>query len=125
VNQVAIPVDVSLSEVARKRSLGEAIALCADVAGLEPKQLVIDGKPIDRAQWSRWTTGAEGILWPKLRGLMDGCGNDIPLLWMSHDRGFDLASLRKRETELERQLRAAREENAALRRVLQGQGVSA
>lgn len=34
--------------------------------------------------------------------------------------GFDLTGLRKRETELQRELREAREENAALRRVLQG-----
>lgn len=47
-------------------------------------------------------------------------GNDAPLLWMLHARGYDLHSLRKRETELERDLRLAREENAALSRVLQG-----
>lgn len=52
--------------------------------------------------------------------LMDGCGNDAPLWWMAHDRGYDLRSLHKRESELERELRLAREENAALRRVLQG-----
>lgn len=53
---------------------------------------------------------------------MDACGNDAPLLWMLHARGYDLSSLRRRETETERRLRMALEENAALRRVLQGQG---
>lgn len=127
-NQLSIPLPVSVDEVARKRSLGAAIELCAEVAGLEPKQaqdkIKVDGKPVDKTQWSRWTSGTEGILWPKFEALMDACGNDAPLLWMLHARGYDLASLRKRETELERQLRAAREENAALRRVLQGQGAA-
>jgi hypothetical protein len=43
---------------------------------------------------------------------MDFCGNDAPLLWMLHARGYDLASLRKRESETEKELRIAREELA-------------
>ena len=49
---------------------------------------------------------------------MDHCGNDAPLLWMVQARGFDLASLRRVESELQRQLRASREEVAVLRRAL-------
>ena len=49
---------------------------------------------------------------------MDTCGNDAPLLWMLQRRGYDLYSLRKRETETERENRLLREEVAALRRVL-------
>ncbi|MNV55896.1 hypothetical protein D3C71_1481470 [compost metagenome] len=41
---------------------------------------------------------------------MDFCGNDAPLLWMNLDRGYDLSSIRRRETELERQLRVAQEQ---------------
>jgi len=123
--QIAIPVEVTPAQVAMERSLGAAIELCAKAAGLEPKQVMdalknADGKAMDKAQWSRWASGAEGIVWPKFIALMDVCGNDAPLLWMLHARGYDLHSLRKRETELERDLRRAREENAALRRVLQG-----
>jgi len=51
---------------------------------------------------------------------MDVCGNDAPLLWMLSQRGYDLHSVRKLESETERQNRRLREENAALRRVLQG-----
>lgn len=51
---------------------------------------------------------------------MDACGNDTPVLWMLHQRGYDLHSVRRRETELERRLRLAEEENAALKRVLMG-----
>ena len=49
---------------------------------------------------------------------MDRCGNDAPVLWMLGDRGYDLHSVRRLETETERENRLLREENAALRRVL-------
>ncbi len=109
--QFGIPTDVTPSEVVRKSSLGAAISLCAEAAGLEPKAIQSDLK-LDKAQWSRWESGQEGILWPKLSAVMDRCGNDAPILWMLHQRGYDLASLRKRETEVERELRQVREQLA-------------
>ena len=118
-HQLGFPSDVTSQEISRETSLGGAIDLCAKVAGLEPKQVVADLK-LDKAQWSRWTSGQEGVIWPKLQGVMDLCGNDAPLLWMMQARGYDLSSLRKLETDLERQNRLLREENTALKRVLQG-----
>jgi hypothetical protein len=53
---------------------------------------------------------------------MDLCGNEAPLMWLVDARGYELTSLHKRESETERENRLLREENAALRRVLQGQG---
>jgi hypothetical protein len=127
--QLAIPVSITPVEISREKSLGAAIELCAKAAGLEPKQVMdalkVDGKPLDKAQWSRWASGQEGVVWPKLEALMDACGNDAPLLWMLHARGYDLHSLRKRESETERRLRVVEEENAALRRVLMGQRAQA
>lgn len=118
-NQIALPSDVSPREIEREKSLGGAIALCARAAGLEPKQIQCELRT-DKAQWSRWESGAEGVVWPKLSALMDLCGNDAPLLWMAHARGYDLSAMRRLESEIERQNRMLREENAALRRVLQG-----
>ena len=113
-SQLGFPTEVTAKEIAREKSLGGSIGLAIKAAGLEPKQAMdairIDGKPVDKAQWSRWESGAEGVMWPKLVALMDVCGNDAPLLWMLHDRGYDLSSLRRRETELEKQLREAQEE---------------
>ena len=117
--QLAMQVEITPQEVAREQSLGGAIALCAKAAGFEPKQ-VQEILKTDKAQWSRWESGAEGVMWPKFRALMDVCGNDAPLLWMMHARGYDLHSLRKLESETEKQNRLLREENAALRRVLMG-----
>lgn len=116
-SQLAFPVEVSVNEIARKKTLGDAISLCVEAGGFEPKDLQVDFK-WDKGQWSRWVSGEEGIKWPKLVQVMDYCGNDAPVLWMYHARGYDLNALRKRESELERELRQAREENAALRRVL-------
>lgn len=108
-HQVAlIPSPVTPQEVMREKSLGGAIDLCAKAAGKEPKELQIVTRS-DKAQWSRWTSGAEGIVWPKFRALMDECGNHAPVLWMLHDLGYDLTSLRMRESETERKLREAEE----------------
>jgi plasmid maintenance system antidote protein VapI len=119
VTQVALPVVVSPVEVMREKTLGGAITLCAKAAGYEGKQVQQDLK-FDKAQWSRWESGQEGIVWPKLVQVMDHCGNDAPLMWLNFDRGYDIDSMRKRETELQRQVRMLTEENTALRRVLAG-----
>jgi len=119
VKQFSIPLNVSPQEVMRKQSLGAALGLCLEVGGLSPKGLQAD-LGLDKAQFSRWESGQEGVNWPKLVLVMDRCGNDAPVLWMAHQRGFDLSSMHKVESELERQNRLLREENAALRRVLQG-----
>jgi hypothetical protein len=113
-SQIAIATEVTPQEIAREKSLGDAISLCVKAAGFEPKDLQVDLK-WDKGQWSRWESGDEGIKWQKLVALMDYCGNDSPLLWMLHARGYDLHSLRKRETETEKALRLAKEENESLR----------
>lgn len=121
-HQAALPMpDLQPQEITREKSLGGAIGLCAKAAGFEGKQ-VQDFLKLDKAQFSRWDGGTEGIVWPKLTALMDVCGNDAPLLWMCHARGYDLHAMRKVESEVERQNRLLREENAALRRILQGHG---
>lgn len=116
-NQIALPVEVPIGEVARKASLGAAIELCVDLSGHAPKVILSD-MGVDKAQLSRWHSGAEGVVWPKLAALMDRCGNDAPVLWQLHQRGYDLHSLRRRESELGRQVRLLTEERDALRRVL-------
>jgi len=113
VNQLAIPVEVTPQEIGREVSLGGAISLCAKAAGLTPKE-VQDALHADRAQFSRWTDDKEGITWAKLSALMDVCGNDAPLLWMLHTRGYELHSLHMRETKTERELRLTKERLAAV-----------
>lgn len=106
--QLGIPVEVTPQEIGREATLGGAISLCAKAAGMAPKE-VQDALRADKAQFSRWTDDKEGITWSKLSALMDVCGNDAPLFWMLDARGYDLHSLRRKETEIEKELRVARE----------------
>ena len=117
--QLAIPIEVSPAEIARKRTLGDAINLCIELAGWEPKRAQAELK-VDKAQWSRWIGGLEGVKWDRMRSLQDAAGNDVPTLWMLHDRGYDLNTVRRIESAVERENRLLREENAALKRVLTG-----
>lgn len=108
-SQLGFPSEVTAQEIAREKSLGGSISLCVKAAGMEPKQVQAE-LGLDKAQFSRWESGQEGIVWPKFVSLMDACGNDAPLLWMLHQRGYDLSSLRRQESETEKALRIAREE---------------
>lgn len=117
--------EMPLEEIKRKPTLGKALEYCAELAGYGyDKQLEAAlnkrGCHVDKTQLSRWQQGSEGIKWEKLSSLMDVCGNDAPLYWMLHNRGFDIHSLRRTESQTERELRLAREENLALRRALMG-----
>ncbi len=108
-NQISLSVKIEPTEVARKKSLGSALELCAELAGFSLDKELQQRLHVDKAQFSRWISGTEGILWPKFCALMDACGNDAPLLWMAHQRGYDLESMRQRESETEKALRVANE----------------
>jgi transcriptional regulator with XRE-family HTH domain len=118
--QIALPVEVMPQEVMRERDLGGAIQLSLKAAGLEQKE-VQASLHMDKAQFSRWLSGQEGIKWDKLSALMDLCGNDAPLLWMLHARGYALDSVRKVETELQRENRVLREKLAAAIALMKGE----
>lgn len=118
--QLSLPTEVRPDEVYREKTLGSAIELCAKAGGFGLDKELQQKLDVDKAQFSRWQSGTEGIMWPKLEKLMDTCGNDAPVLWMLHRRGYDLHTLRRIESEVERENRLLREENLALRRVLIG-----
>lgn len=118
--QISLPVVIDLDAITRKKTLGAAIELCAELGGYALDKQLAAEMGADKSQFSRWLSGEEGVKWPKLAHLQDVCGNDVPTLWMMHNRGWDLHSFRKQESETERQNRLLREENAALKRVLLG-----
>lgn len=117
-NQLSIPVEACLSEVMRKQTLGAAIELCADLGGYALDKTLQQELKVDKAQFSRWQSGTEGVQWGKFSELMDKCGNDVPVLWMLHRRGYDLHSVRRLESTTEQENRLLREEVQALRRVI-------
>lgn len=100
---------VRVDDIARQTSLSGALALCAAAAGLDLEKEVHIPLGIDAGHWTRMRSGAAGIQWDKLESICDLCGNDAPILWMLYQRGYDLNSLRKRESETERRLREAQE----------------
>lgn len=117
--QIALPAgDIRPEEIAREKTLGDSLALCAKVAGFALDKELSGRLNVDKAQFSRWQSGTEGIVWPKLQALMDACGNDVPVLWMLHQRGYDLHSVRRVESQIERENRILREQNAALMSLL-------
>lgn len=109
------PVDPAL--IAKQDSMTKALHLCQTLSGLDDAQFYGSGGVVkDQAQWSR-VMGPSNHNFPhdKLNLFMDKAGNEAPLLWLLHSRGYDVASLRKLESETEKALRIAKEENEALR----------
>lgn len=118
-------VKVDKSLIHRQKSLLSAIALCAQAAGLQDKELYLP-LGIDASHWSRIIKGDAHFPLERLGPLMDLCGNEAPLEWLAHSRGYELRPL---ETEVERLLREETEradelasENRILREMLVGRG---
>lgn len=98
--------------IARQASMTKALVLCQTMSGLDDKAFIGEGGVVkDQAQWSRILGPAAQHNFPqdRLNLFMDKAGNEAPLLWLLHSRGYDLNSLRLRETETERELRETRE----------------
>ena len=105
-----------VEDLARQKSFSGALALGASVAGLDLEKEVHIPLGIDAGHWTRIRSGSAGTDWQKLEAICDLYGNDAPILWMLYQRGYDLHSLRKRETETERALREAKERIEGLER---------
>jgi len=95
--------------VSAQPSMLAAIKLCISLGGFEADKQVYSALDIDAGHWSRIHRGEAHFPVDKLDALMDLCGNESPLIWLTHRRGYDVTSLRKRETETERALRKANE----------------
>ena len=113
------PIDSAL--IARQPSMTKALQLCQTLSGLDDKSFIGAGGVVkDAAQWSRiMSSGQHNFPQDQLNRFMDQAGNEAPMLWLLHSRGYDLGYLRKRESEYERQLREANERNAELMKRLE------
>ena len=104
------PIDVDPVLVHRQPSMIAAIQLCLQAAGIQDKEACIS-LGLDPAHWSRMLSGTAHFPLHLLGPLMDMAGNEAPLEWLAHSRGYALDPL---ETELERQVREEQERNARL-----------
>ncbi len=103
---------VEIDAIARQSSMSKALVLCQTLSGLDDKQFIGSKGIVEgQAQWSRimGPAGQHNFPQDKLNLFMDIAGNEAPMLWLLHSRGYDLNSLRKRETETELKLRKAEE----------------
>lgn len=103
--------------IAKQPSMTKALALCQTISGLPDAKFYGDGGIVKhQAQWSRILSEHSEHQFPhdKLNLYMDLAGNEAPMLWLLHSRGYDLGSLHLRETETERALRIERDRNAKL-----------
>ncbi len=103
------PQEVDHASIIRQPSMTKAIVLCVDVAGFVNDKDLCRSIDLDPAVWARIKSGQANFPHDRLSELMDEAGNEVPLMWLLHKRGYDLHSLRKRESETEAQLRAERE----------------
>lgn len=102
--------------IARQMSMTKALQLCQTLSGKDDAQFYgSSGIVKDQAQWSR-IMGPSNHSFPhdKLNLFMDIAGNEAPLLYLLHSRGYELSSLHLRESETERELRLTKERLAAV-----------
>lgn len=113
------PVPVDVADVRVQPTGAAAIALCAARSGMQDKAVALD-LGIDAAVWSRVKSGANSLSLEQLITLMQVCGNTAPLLWLLVRMGYDPSSLKKLESDVERENRELREELTAMRRAMRG-----
>lgn len=115
--------EVPIELIKAQPSLLAAIKLCAQVSGLEEKEIYL-ALNLEQAQWSRIKSGDMHFPPNKLNDLMDTCGNEAPLIWLANSRGKGLVLLQteaeKRAEEAERALHLEREKNRVLMEAIQG-----
>ena len=110
---IGSPVDVDLAEIRRQGSWASVLSLCANKSGLQDKLIAAD-IGVDNAVWSRFKSGQNSPSGDQLDKLMDRCGNEAPLFWLLLRRGYDPRSLRRIESDVERENRELRERLSAV-----------
>jgi hypothetical protein len=96
---------VSEDTVMRRKDFLGAINLCIDLSGLDDKEIYLE-LGIDPGQWSRIRKGDAHFPPNKLQSLMTVCANQVPLIWLARQYGYELVQI---ESETQRLLRAERE----------------
>lgn len=110
---IGSPVSVDVEEINRQQTWASALSLCANKSGLQDKLIAAD-IGVDNAVWSRFKSGQNSPSGEQLDKLMDRCGNEAPLFWLLLRRGYDPRSLRRIESDVERENRRLRERLAAM-----------
>ncbi len=100
---------VSNAEVAACPTWAKALTRAAELSGIPNAKAQAAAIEMDPAQYSKTLSGQLGLMPEKLDEMMDCFGTEFPLMWLNYRRGYDIEAMRQRETELQQQLRVARE----------------
>jgi hypothetical protein len=103
--------EVPLTMILQRKTLLGAINLCIELSGLEAKEIYLP-LGIDAGHFTNLRKGQGHFPTDKISDLMDLCGNEVPLVWQAHQRGYGLVVLK---SEAERLLELAQHELAAER----------
>lgn len=119
----AIVTDIPLSLVIAQTCMSSAIALCIQAAGLQESEVSLS-LGIDAGHWTRIKKGDAHFPLNKLNGLMNLCGNEVPLTWLAHSRGYGLVLLKseaeRQRDEAEHALDLERQKTQMLMELLKG-----
>lgn len=117
--KTTVPVELVL----KQSTMAGAIALCVQLSGLEEKEIyMVLG--IDAGHWTRIMKGDAHFPVNKLNDLMDLCGNEAPIFWMAHSRGYGLVLLKseaeRRAEQAEARAKEAEDKLKFLTQIMQG-----
>lgn len=112
-----VPVDLSRAALDAIKNYGHACSRCAEAAGVQDKTVVADlsyddEAKVDAPTWSRIKANSAAASHETREALMDAMGNELPLMWELHRRGYDPNSLRRYETDLQKRVRELEEQLA-------------
>jgi hypothetical protein len=112
---------VSLDRIYTLSDTHEALVYACELARLQPKQ-IYPHMGVDKTTWSRICSGEWDLDGRDIKPFSAVVKNDAYLLYLNHVQGFDLASIRKAESDevaaLKAELAAERAENHELRQSL-------
>lgn len=104
---------VTNAELSACTSWAKALQTTVALSGFVNEKALAAEIDIDPAQFTKTKCGQLGIMPDKLERLMDAAGTEFPLLWLCHQRGYDIEAMRQRETELQAELRLERDARIA------------
>lgn len=119
----AVMQDVPIELVVKRKSFLGAINLCIELSGLDDKEIVLS-LGLDPGHFSHLRKGKGHFPIDKINALMELCGNEAPLIWLAHVRGYGLVVLKseaeRRAEEAEARAAKAEEKARLLQEILQG-----
>lgn len=112
------PVPVDFDSLPTIQTFAHSLSKCAEIAGAQDKVVALDTS-VDAPTWARIKSGEAGVKGDFLERLMDAYGNDLPLFWLGHRRGYDPRSFRRYQSDVELELQTERARREAAERELE------